>query len=254
MKITMVQSRGHVDDVKQGFFKARMRINNIDSDIFVFPEMYCSGYVSDKARFRLDVMDTLVISKLKELSTSRNCAILCGCPVDDDGKMRNSMLFIVGQDVVRHDKTCLTVDGLFDEEKVFVAGNTPTLLEHKGVKLAIGMGEEVYSEELMEWYASKGADMIVLSSAYDKRQMDRAIKVAVARAAEHSIYVMMVNMVGPDSGVEMGGNSVLIGPDGEILERCTGSSDVREIRTEDSWFTEAKAGRVKRKKPKLKLD
>ena len=37
MKITLVQSRGLVNDPKVNFFKARMRINNVDSEIFIFP-------------------------------------------------------------------------------------------------------------------------------------------------------------------------------------------------------------------------
>ena len=42
MKITLVQSRGVVGDTKVNYFKAKMRISNVESDIFVFPEMYMS--------------------------------------------------------------------------------------------------------------------------------------------------------------------------------------------------------------------
>ena len=48
MRITLVQSRGLMNDPTVNFFKARMRINNVESDIFVLPEMFCSGYTGKK--------------------------------------------------------------------------------------------------------------------------------------------------------------------------------------------------------------
>ena len=78
MKITMVQARGFVDDPMTNFFKARMRVNNVDSDIFVYPEMYCSGYVSDRKRMRPDKTTGLVVNNMKALAEKRDCGIVFG--------------------------------------------------------------------------------------------------------------------------------------------------------------------------------
>ena len=80
MKITLVQSRGLVNDPTVNFFKARMRINNVDADMFILPEMFCSGYVSDENTMRLKDLDDKIVNKLAELSVQRGCAIICGCP------------------------------------------------------------------------------------------------------------------------------------------------------------------------------
>ncbi|NLL95236.1 MAG: carbon-nitrogen hydrolase family protein [Thermoplasmatales archaeon] len=252
MKITMVQSRGHVDDVTQNFYKARMRVDNIQSDVFVFPEMYCSGYVHGE-RMKPEAVDMLVISLLKQLSARRKSAIICGAPVKTPEGVRNAMLLIEGNEVEAHYKTMLSRDGAFDEEGVFVPGDTPTVLQRGDLRFALGFGEELYSCELMEHYAEQGVDMFIAGAAFTKTQMDAAVKVAVGRATALSMHIMLVNMVGPDSGTDLGGGSAFIGPDGEIIERCTDSSDVREIRLEDGWSSEAKSNRGKRKKPKIRF-
>ena len=64
MKITLVQSRGVVGDTKVNYFKAKMRISNVESDIFVFPEMYMSGYVKDVKSVNFPTMKVLTIDPL----------------------------------------------------------------------------------------------------------------------------------------------------------------------------------------------
>jgi predicted amidohydrolase len=76
-------------------------------------------------------------------------------------------------------------------------------------------------------------------------------KIAVSRAVENRIYVMLVNMVGEDPGKKMAGRSMLISPDGEVLERFSDSTDLREIRLEDD-FLDAVAGRKLIPEPVLK--
>lgn len=252
MKITMVQSRGHIDDVTQNFYKARMRVDNIQSDIFVFPEMYCSGYVNDES-MKPEAVDRLVISMLKQLSARRKSAIICGSPIKTPEGVRNAMLMIEGDEVKTHYKTMLSRDGAFDEEGIFVPGDTPTILQRGDLEFALGFGEELYSSELMEYYAKKGVDLFIAGAAFTKTQMDAAVKVAIGRAVALSMHIMIVNMVGPDSGTDLAGGSVFIGPDGEIIERCTSSSDVREIRIDENWFSDAKSNRGKRSKPKIKF-
>jgi predicted amidohydrolase len=98
MKITLVQSRGLVNDPKVNFFKARMRINNVDSEIFVFPEMFCTGYVSQRQDMQLQVLENAILKDLAKLSDNKGSTIICGCPVAEGDDIYDTALIIDGFD------------------------------------------------------------------------------------------------------------------------------------------------------------
>ena len=99
MKITLVQSRGLVNDPTVNFFKARMRINNVDADMFILPEMFCSGYISEEKTMRLGELDDKIVNKLSELSVQRGCAIITGCPRKEGDDLYNCALLINGKEI-----------------------------------------------------------------------------------------------------------------------------------------------------------
>lgn len=229
MKVTFVQSRGILQDPTVNFFKARMRINNIDSDIFVFPEMFCSGYSGDEHMMRIDDLDEKIIKKLGNLSRMRGSAVICGCPIKFQGDIYDAVAVIDNDKVEYYKKMKLTSEGAFDETKVFKPGNQPMIVDHMGIKIGIAIGDDLLMHGLFKYYADNGADLIICVSAYDDKQMDKFDKIVVCRAAENNIPVILCNMVGPDCGVKLAGRSKYIDAEGNIVENCTDSSDVRTV-------------------------
>ena len=251
MKITMVQARGFVDDPMTNFFKARMRVNNVDSDIFVYPEMYCSGYVPEVKRMQPDKTTDMVVNNMKTMAGKRNCGIVFDAPRIIDGKLYNCVLFAGPDGIVTHKKTVPTTDGVFDETDIFEWGDATTMFDFRGLKIGLCTGQELCTHIIPRRYAENGADIVIAVAAFTEEQMARTEKIAVARAVENKIYVMLVNMVGEDPGKKMGGKSMFITPDGEIAERFSDSTDLREIRLEDN-FLDAVAGRSPIPEPKLR--
>jgi NAD+ synthase (glutamine-hydrolysing) len=231
-------------DPTVNFFKARMRINNVDSDMFILPEMFCSGYTNDMEAMKIDLLDEKIVSKLSELSVNRGCAIICGCPRKEDDKIFDCALLIDGKNVTPYKKMILGKDGAFDETKTFTAGNQPMIIDHMGVKIGMSVGDDLLSPELFKFYAENDVDIIVCISAFNEAQMSRFDKIVVSRAAENSLPVILCNMVGPDCGQNLVGRSKYIGADGSIIESCTESSDVREINVDEESLKKAKCARV----------
>ena len=243
MKITLVQSRGLVNDPTVNFFKARMRINNVDADMFVLPEMFCSGYISDEKTMRLGELDSKIVSKLSELSVNRGCAIICGCPIKEDDKLYDCALLINGKEITPYKKMILSDDGAFDETKVFTSGNQPMIVDHMGLNIGISIGYDLLSPELYKYYAENDVDLLICISAFNEKQMDRFDKIVKSRAAENCLPVILCNMVGPDCGQNLIGRSKFIGPDGSIIEGCTESSDVRVLNIDVDMLKESKKNR-----------
>lgn len=250
MKITMVQSRGFVDDPMTNYFKAKMRVDNVDSDIFVYPEMYCSGYVPEAERMQADKVTSMVVNNLKSLSEKRNCGIVFGSPRIIDGKLYNCVLFASADGIVTHKKTVPTTDGVFDETDVFEWGDTATAFDFRGMRIGLCTGQELQTHVMPRHYAENDVDLIIAVSALPAENMDKMEKIAISRAAENRIYVLLLNMVGPDPGRKMGGRSMFISPDGTVIEKFSDSTDLREIRLEDD-FLNAVAGRRLAPEPKL---
>lgn len=233
-----------MNDPTVNFFKARMRINNVESDIFVLPEMFCSGYTGKKEEMTVDVLDAKIVSKLSELSVNRGCAIIVGCPREIDGKIYDCALHITGRDINTYKKMILSNDGAFDEKEYFSTGNQPMIIDHMGTKIGISVGYDLLSTELYKYYAENDVELLICISAFTESQMNRFDSIVRSRASENSLPVILCNMVGPDCGVNLIGRSKFIGPDGNIIEGCTESSDVRVLEVDTEMLKEAKKNRM----------
>ena len=244
MKITLVQSRGLVNDPKVNFFKARMRINNIDSEIFVFPEMFCSGYVSDTASMQLDKLDTAILNDMAKLSDNKGSTIICGCPLKEGDDLYDTALILDGFERHHYKKMFLHARNVFDETKVFKSGSTPVIIERQGLRMGIMIGHDLFIDDLVAYYAENEADMIICIAALLPEQIEEFIKVGQSSAIRFNIPILICNMTGNDCGKELGGRSVFISDVGEFLETCTAGSDVREIRIDVDAFRAATASRI----------
>lgn len=245
MKITLVQSRGVVGDAKVNYFKAKMRISNVESDIFVFPEMYCSGYVKEVNSINFPTLKVLAIDPIKELSHYSGATVICGCPIaNDDGTFSDCAMVFDGRKTHTYAKMNLRADNVTDETALFKAGSEPMIISREGVSIGLAIGHDLMIGDLCRYYSENGADLIVCISALTGEQMGPFMKIARARAIEYSIPVMVCNMTGNDCGVEMGGLSAFIGTDGEYIESCTAGSDVREIRIDPAELKERASKRT----------
>ena len=242
MKITMAQSAGQMDDPESNYSKVKMVVGNIDADLFVFPEMFLCGYVGTKERMYTKVVEERVIDKLKEYSKKRDCAIICGGPRSDSDKIHNSAYFINGDDVRAYDKIHLS-SGAVCEKDLYAPGNSPSIIDHKGLRFGLAVSRDLYFPELFRYYANNDVDIIVCISAASEETMKDHEKLIAARAVENSVYILFVNMVGPIQGGTAIGRSRWVSPKGEILEGCTESSDVRQLRIDDQEIKSAKTGR-----------
>lgn len=251
MKVTLVQSRGIVGDPKVNYFKAKMRIGNVESDIFVFPEMYCSGYVTDIGKVNFQTLKVLMLDPLSELSHNTGSTVICGCPVkNEDGTVTDSVLIVDGKKTYVYSKMNLRSDNVADETSIYTPGSSPMIISRGGLSFGIAAGHDICLSELCRYYSENGADMIVCCTALVDDGIRKLLDIAKARAMEFSIPILVCNMTGNDSGKEMGGLSALIGADGTFVESCTSGSDVREIRLDP----EAVRAETSARKPAPKVE
>ena len=243
MRITISQSRGQIDDPKANYAKNKMVVGNVDADLFVFPEMFLCGYVGKKELLHLDMIKDFIMDKFKEYSKKRQCAIVCGGPLAENDKVYNAAFFFSGDDVKAYKKIHLRSDKLVNEKELYAAGNEPFILDYKGLRFGLAISHDLFFPELFRYYAVNDVDIVICISAVPERIMNDYEKLIAARAVENSMYLLFVNMVGPDPGEMMIGRSRWVSPKGDVIEGCTESSDVRQLRIDDNEIKASKAGR-----------
>ena len=219
-----------------------MVITNVESDLFIFPEMFLCGYVSTVKQMRLDYLGGVFTDKMKDLSTKKGSAIICGSPVQENEKVYNAALFINGNDIKTYRKMFL--DSETFEKDIYTPGNAPLCVEYKGITIGLAISHDLFSPELFRYYG-KNADVVVCISAVAEKRMNELDKMISARALENGMNIILVNMVGPDPGEMMIGRSRWVGPDGNMIEGCTESSDVRTLRIDEKELKKGNKARLK---------
>jgi len=242
MRIAIAQVRGQLDDPAANVSKAKMILNNTDVELLIFPEMFATGYDRNCGKFMKN-LDMLFTEKFNRNIQNKKCHVLFGTPVEENGKLYDCAVLTDGANRQVYKKIHLDINEKFTEKDVFTAGNEPKIFECGPLRFGVAIGNDAMFGELFRWYAANGADMVICISAVSKPVMERYDKVLPARCAENSMEMIFVNMVGPDAGFTMAGGSRYISSNGNVIENCTDSSDVRLIKLDVDRIKAAKNGR-----------
>ncbi|MCL2712534.1 MAG: carbon-nitrogen hydrolase family protein [Methanomassiliicoccaceae archaeon] len=243
MRIAIAQVRGQIDDPAANVSKAKMILNNTDVDLLIFPELFATGY-DRKCSDQMKNLDAFFMNKFNVNVKNKGCSVIFGSPVEENGKLYDCSILTDGENKQIYKKIHLDVNEIFSEKDVFASGNEPKIFQFRDLKIGAVIGNDIMFNELFRWYSSKDADIVVCISAVSKKNADRYEKILRARCIDNSLDIVFVNMVGPDPGFNMAGGSMYLSSDGEILERCTDSSDVRIFKLNEEKIAQAKKNRT----------
>jgi len=201
------------------------------ADLLVFPELSLTGYVlqdltSAVAR-RPDGSDP-VFRHL--LAASQGLDLVVGF-VDEDRRHRFfiSSAYLSGGEVVHvHHKVYLPTYGLFDEGRFFAWGDAVRAFDTRFGRVGILICEDFWhaSPPYLLWL--DGADLFLFHSASPGRGLRNEPQLESARWVEHinrayaslfTSFVVHVNRVGYEDGLNFWGGSTVFDPDGELLAK-----------------------------------
>lgn len=106
------------------------------------------------------------------------------------------------------------------EDQVFSAGNQFSIFTLDGVKCAVIICYDVRFCELVRLLALKGIDLLFIPAAWPIERLLHWQILNQARAIENQIFVAAINGAGSFKTFHLAGNSMLIDPWGNILERA----------------------------------
>ncbi|MDR3283186.1 MAG: carbon-nitrogen hydrolase family protein [Candidatus Methanoplasma sp.] len=224
LKIALCQAAAVSGDVGENLRRALSIISQTRADVYVFPELFLTGYGADCEDLEEDVR--LAVEKIRLRCMEHDIAVVVGAPTYHGAKVRNSLLFITSDKSWAYDKLYPARFGMYAEhEKSFEAGRSPVMAEFKGMRFGLSICYDIFFPEIYRSYAVAGADVNVCISASADASRAYLERVLPARSLENVLYTVFVNNISSGEPKFYGG-SRLVGPLGDTLAEAGGGEDV----------------------------
>ena len=217
-----------------------------DADLVVFPELCLSGYPPEdlvEKPFFLNAIHA-EIDRFVELSRTVSAGLLFGTPWDDDGRVYNAAVLIDRGTLGVRRKYDLPNYDVFDEKRVFAAGDLPGPVDFRGVRIGIPVCEDVWTPDVLECLAETGAEFVIVlnGSPYEAGRYDTRLQVVLERVRESGLPILYVNQVGGQDELVFDGASFAINPDYSLAVQLPGFEETVAMthwrRDGDGWVCE----------------
>lgn len=226
MRIAVLQENAVVGDVEANLRTidaAAARATEAGADVLVTPELFVTGY----APLRLLDVDAgqqiTVVAELSRIAREHGIALVASYPEVEfpdasDARRQYICATLFGRDgstLLHYRKVHLFGD---DEPQAFEgAHEAPTTVDLDGMQVSLLVCFDVEFPESVRAAALAGADVVLAPTALTPG-FDSVPQVLLrARALENGVALAYVNHVGVEDGLELGGGSVIVGPDGALL-------------------------------------
>lgn len=216
MKTALIQTNLIWENPAENRKLFQEKINSITEaiDLIVLPEMFTSGFTMNPSSVA-ETMDGDTISWLKEMATTKNCAITGSLVIQEQENFHNRMVFVFPNGEVQHyDKRHLFT--LAGEEKVYKAGSEKLIVEYKGWRICplvcYDLRFPVFSRN------TENYDLLIYVASWPQPRINAWDILLKARAVENLSYAIGVNRVGIDNNnLEYNGHSQVIDELGNYL-------------------------------------
>jgi NAD+ synthase len=188
------------------------------ADLVVLSELFILGYPAEDLVLKpAAVEDSMKAVKTLAAETERAPDIIIGAPWMDEGKRHNSAVWLSGGAIKgRYDKRELPNYGVFDEKRIFDAGEgPPPVFEFHGVKIGVAICEDIWYPRVPSELHDAGAEMLIVPNGSPWRrtvQVERHTTFSAWRKT--GVPYLFVNQVGGQDELVFDGSSYAVDHDG----------------------------------------
>lgn len=222
MKVTLLQTDIKWANPQTNILQAeRMILKNPDSDLYILPEMWSTGFATDPQGIAEDEETSISLKWMKECSKNCKCAICGSLAVKtSDGFYRNRQYFINGRngDLQYYDKHHLFTYG--GEHIYYKAGNKHTIVNYEGFKILLVTCYDLRFPVWSRYSSQLDYDLIICVANWPESRQNAFQILTRARAIENMAYLIAINRVGDDEYSHYCGCSCVISPIGKTLAAC----------------------------------
>jgi NAD+ synthetase len=165
------------------------------------------------------------ISEICEATTRSKCAILFGAPTIDFNKnkkeiIRNSALLIEQGEVKKIiNKKSLPNFGVFDENRYFEASSFLSVVNFRGLNLAILICEDLWDSKNLFLLQEQILDGVIVlnASPYSTKKQEKRLEKAEVFAKNLGKFLIYVNQVGGQDSLVFDGSSFAMDAEGKVV-------------------------------------
>jgi predicted amidohydrolase len=201
------------------------------ADIIALPEVFALRGSDDDYRVHAQSLQGYIVQWLKQLAIAHHAWVLAGSIIEKSGsKFFNTCLLLDrrGRIAAKYRKIHLFEAHLgggksVRESDIYSAGNRPVMADIEGWRCGLSICYDLRFPELFRYYSSKGVHLFFVPANFtQKTGKDHWEVLLRARAIENQAFVIAPDQCGanPKTGIASYGNSMIVGPWGEVLARA----------------------------------
>jgi predicted amidohydrolase len=193
------------------------------ADWLLLPELFLGGYqLSDTLPISLPA-DSDVLDRVAQCARRLGIGVQVGFIEREGSETYDSVLNITpsGRRTI-YRKTHL----YGPEHGAYQAGNELPVIAENGLTIAPLICYELEFPEPARLAATRGAKLILVSTANPEPFSEQQILFARTRALENRAFVAVCNRVGAESGFTFGGSSLIAGPSGQVIVQAGRAEEV----------------------------
>jgi predicted amidohydrolase len=228
IKLALAQISCKREDKEANIKKMETLVNKAKkqgANLIIFPELSLTGYVVRDQIYELaETIPGPSVKALEDIARKTNSYIIFGMPElsqKTKATLYNAAVLIGPEGLIgKYRKMYLPTHSVFEEKRYFRAGYHAATFETKIGKIGLIICYDIFFPEVSRLTRLKGAQLIVCISASPAIRKAFFEALAIARAIENTAFLVYVNLVGIEDGLQFWGGSRLVGPNGKILAQA----------------------------------
>jgi len=232
LKVAMIQNSAGADASANLAWIERQLRRLADIDLAVLPEVFALRGSDDDYRNAAEkVPEGPTIRRMAAWARKQKCWLLLGSLIERKrGKFYNTSVLINRRGAIAaiyrkiHLFEAQLDNGQVIREKdIYTAGSKPVLVDIEGWKTGLSICYDLRFPELFRQYSKHGAALMLIPANFTQRTGRAHWETLVrARAIENQCFVVAANQCGinPKTGVASHGNSMAVGPWGEVMAQA----------------------------------
>jgi NAD+ synthase (glutamine-hydrolysing) len=193
-------------------------------EVVAFPELAITGYPPEDLLLKPSFVESNIaaIHDVARLTEGKAIVAVVGF-VDLEDDLYNAAAVCAGGSIqARAHKQLLPNYGVFDEARYFRPGRFSETFLVGDVRIGVSICEDIWSPSgPISVLGERGVDLIVNinASPFAMGKIDERTRMLSTRAADNSLGILYVNLVGGQDELVFDGGSLLIGADGKVCDR-----------------------------------
>lgn len=209
-RVAIVQRDIAWQDVVRNLSELDITLTGVDADVVVLAEMFQTGFVTTP---EVIADDGRTLRWMKMIAERLDAAIVGSVVVREGEGYRNRLYFVKPTGEVEwYDKRHLFIGG---EAEHFERGAERKVVTWRGVRYLL---EVCYDLRFPVWSRQRGDyDVIIYSALWPKPRREVWRTLLRARAIENQAFVVGVNRIGAEPGLEYAGDSAVVDAYGRTM-------------------------------------